>query len=90
MRYLVIGAGAVGGTIGARLHLAGRAVTLVARGEHLAAVRERGLRLATPDGEQVLDLPAVGGPDGLLLEPDCVLVLAVKSQDTAAALATWA
>ncbi|MPZ28542.1 MAG: ketopantoate reductase family protein, partial [Micromonosporaceae bacterium] len=90
MRYVVIGAGAVGGTIGARLHLAGRPVTLVARGEHLAAVRERGLRLATPDGERTLDLPAVGGPDGLVLEPDCVLVLAVKSQDTAAALATWA
>jgi len=92
MRYVVIGAGAVGGAIGGKLHQHGHRVTLVARGAHLAAIRDRGLLLATPEGEQVLDLPAVAGPAELVqpLEPDTVLVLAVKSQDTPAALAAWA
>ena len=50
MRYVIIGAGAVG-TIGVRLSQAGRDVTLVARGAHLDAVRRQGLLLAAPDGE---------------------------------------
>ena len=58
MRYIVIGAGAVGGTIGARLHQSGCDVLLVARGAHYEALRERGLRLITPDSDQVLDIPA--------------------------------
>jgi 2-dehydropantoate 2-reductase len=90
MRYVIIGAGAVGGTIGARLHQRGYPVTLVARGEHLSALRRGGLRFATRDGEQVLPIPAVAGPDPLTLEPDTVLVLTVKSQHTAAAVEAWA
>jgi ketopantoate reductase len=43
-RY-ILGAGAVGGALGGRLGLIGRDVVLVARGDHLAALRERGLRL---------------------------------------------
>ncbi|MGI5214257.1 ketopantoate reductase family protein [Plantactinospora sp. CA-290183] len=96
MRYVIIGAGAVGGTIGARLSRAGRDVTLVARGPHLAAIRERGLTLATPDGEYTARVPALGDPAGAdpdgapRLTPDTVLVLTVKSQDTEAALRSWA
>lgn len=90
MRYLIIGAGAVGGTIGALLSEAGRDVVLVARGEHLAALRDTGLRFATPRGVATLRIPAVGGPDELELQPDDVLVLGVKGQDTEAALADWA
>jgi Ketopantoate reductase len=45
MRICVYGAGAIGGFIGARLAQAGEDVTLLARGPHLAAMRERGLRL---------------------------------------------
>jgi 2-dehydropantoate 2-reductase len=89
VHYVVIGAGAVGGTIGGRLHQHGHRVTLVARGAHLAALRQRGLRLATPDGEHVLDVPVAADPADLRLEPDCVLVLAVKSQDSLAALGAW-
>ena len=48
MRYVVVGAGAVGGTIGVRLAEAGRDVVLVARGRHLDAIREHGLRLDDP------------------------------------------
>jgi len=47
---VLYGAGAVGGVIGARLHLAGHDVTLVARGDHLARIRADGLRLDTAEG----------------------------------------
>ncbi|SBT51868.1 ketopantoate reductase family protein [Micromonospora auratinigra] len=90
MRYVIIGAGAVGGTIGVRLGEAGRDVTLVARGAHLAAIREHGLTLHTPDGTLTGRLPAVAGPEDEPLPADTALVLTVKSQDTEAALATWA
>lgn len=90
MRYVVIGAGAVGGTLGGRLFEAGHDVVLVARGEHLDAIRDRGLVLETPDGSSTLPVPAVGGPDELALTDDDVLVSAVKSQDTRDVLDTWA
>jgi 2-dehydropantoate 2-reductase len=90
VRYLVIGAGGVGATIGAQLFLAGRDAVLVARGEHLAALRAHGLRYSQPTGTQTLPIPAVAGPDELELTGDDVLVLATKSQDTAAALEPWA
>ncbi|MEV5385222.1 2-dehydropantoate 2-reductase N-terminal domain-containing protein [Streptomyces sp. NPDC052721] len=91
MRYIIIGSGAVGGTVGGRLAQAGREVVLVARGPHLAALREHGLRLRVPQGELTYRLPAVDGPGPLgELRADDVLVLAVKTQDTVAALDTWA
>jgi 2-dehydropantoate 2-reductase len=90
MRYIIIGAGAVGGSIGGRLAGSGHEVVLVARGAHHAALREGGLRLTVPDGEFTYRLPTVDGPAGLgELRPDDVLVLAVKTQDTAAALQAW-
>ncbi|WBB65003.1 2-dehydropantoate 2-reductase N-terminal domain-containing protein [Micromonospora sp. WMMD812] len=89
MRYVVIGAGAVGGTIGVRLASAGYGVTLVARGAHLAAIRERGLTLRQPEQEHIARLPALDRPEGRPLPADTVLVLTVKSQDTEAALASW-
>ncbi|WP_099907498.1 ketopantoate reductase family protein [Streptomyces sp. TLI_171] len=90
MRYLILGAGAVGGTIGGRLHQAGHDVVLVARGPHLAALRADGLRLTTPDGVHRLPVPAIGGPDEIALTADDVLVLAVKTQHSAALLDRWA
>ncbi|BAJ27338.1 MULTISPECIES: 2-dehydropantoate 2-reductase N-terminal domain-containing protein [Kitasatospora] len=90
MRYLIIGAGAVGGTIGGRLHQAGHDVLLVARGPHLAALRAGGLRLTVPDGTHRLPVPAVGGPDEVELAPDDVLLLAVKTQHSTALLEQWA
>ncbi|KDN86760.1 ketopantoate reductase family protein [Kitasatospora cheerisanensis] len=90
MRYLFLGAGAVGGTIGGRLHQSGHDVVLVARGPHLAALRKDGLRLTTPDGSHLLPVPAVGGPDEIDLMPDDVLVLAVKTQHSAELLDQWA
>jgi 2-dehydropantoate 2-reductase len=90
VRYIIIGAGAVGGTIGGCLFQGGHEVVLVARGAHLDALRTRGLRLATPFGTDVLDIPAVGGPAEVELRRDDVLILATKSQDTAGLLAEWA
>lgn len=89
-RYVVVGAGAIGGSVGGRLHQAGRPVVLVARGEHLEVLRRDGLRLRTPDEDVRLRVPVVGGPDELELTTDDVLVLATKTQQAEAALRTWA
>ncbi|MEY9928195.1 2-dehydropantoate 2-reductase [Catenulispora sp. GP43] len=91
MRYIIIGAGAVGGTIGGRLAESGRDVVLVARGAHLEALQRDGLRLITPDADLRLPIPAVSGPAELgELRRDDVLVLCVKAQDTASVLNQWA
>lgn len=50
MKYVVIGAGGTGGAIGGYLTKAGKDVTLIARGAHLAAMLEKGLGFETPDG----------------------------------------
>jgi 2-dehydropantoate 2-reductase len=86
VRYVIFGAGAVGATIGARLHGAGHQVVLIARGAHLGALRRDGLRLQTPEEDRTLRLPAVGAVEDAQPGPEDVVVLAVKSQDTAAAL----
>jgi 2-dehydropantoate 2-reductase len=91
MRYVVIGAGAVGGTIGGRLAQSGHDVALVARGPHLNALQDKGLRLVTAAGVATTKIPAVNGPAALgELGADDVLVLAVKSQDTASVVREWA
>lgn len=87
MRYIVIGAGAVGGTIGARLHQGGHDVLLIARGAHYETLKSDGLRLITPEAAETLDIPAADGP--VPPRDDDVLILATKSQDTIAALAGW-
>ena len=57
--YLIAGTGGVGGSIAAFLALAGKNVTCIARGEHLAAIREHGLRLHSDlKGEHTLHVPA--------------------------------
>lgn len=87
MRYIVIGAGAVGGTIGARLFQGGHDVLLIARGAHYEALRTGGLRLITPHAVETLPVPVADGP--VETGEDDVLVLATKSQDTIAALDPW-
>jgi 2-dehydropantoate 2-reductase len=90
MRYIIVGAGGVGSTIGARLSEGGHEVVLVARGRHLEALQTHGLRLATPDGEFTHRIPAIGGPEEIELRSDDALVLAVKTQDAEGLLAQWA
>ncbi|WP_052852574.1 ketopantoate reductase family protein [Streptomyces avicenniae] len=89
-RYVVIGAGAVGGALAADLHLAGVPVVLSARGAALDAVRERGLVRTSPGGTVRVPVPVVGGPADVPLTRDDVLVLATKTQDAHATLADWA
>jgi 2-dehydropantoate 2-reductase len=86
VRYVIVGAGAVGGTVAARLADAGRAVLLVARGEHGRVIRERGLELTTPDRRIRPRIDTASSVEELRLRSDDVLVLAVKSQDTAGLL----
>ena len=51
MKIVIAGAGAIGGYIGARLARAGAEVVLFARGPHLRAMQQRGLRVVSPDGD---------------------------------------
>jgi 2-dehydropantoate 2-reductase len=50
MKFAVVGAGAIGGYLGARLSVAGHAVTFIARNRNLAAIRAQGFRLTLEDG----------------------------------------
>ena len=88
-RYVIIGAGAIGGALGARLAQAGRDAVLVARGDHLRALQSSGLRLRTPEEDVTVPVHAVGGPDELELRVDDVLVLATKTQQAPDALTAW-
>ncbi len=51
MRFAVVGAGAIGAYVGAALARGGADVTLIARGPHLAAMRERGVQVLSPRGD---------------------------------------
>lgn len=90
MRFVVVGAGAVGGVVGARLSRAGHEVVLVARGPHLDAIRADGLRVESAEGTQVVRIPAAGSPAEVDWRPDDVALLAVKSHQSADALADLA
>ena len=73
MRIVIAGAGAIGGYIGARLAKAGGDVVLFARGSHLQAMQDRGLRVVSPDGdfevrpEVTGDLNTIGRADVIFL-----------------------
>ena len=88
MRYVIVGAGAVGGSIGACLFAGGFDVTLVARGAHLAAIRDSGLRFQTPDGAETHRIPVVEHPAQAGITDQDAILLAVKTQDTSAALSS--
>jgi 2-dehydropantoate 2-reductase len=85
MRVIVLGAGGIGGTIGARLHQSGHEVALIARGAHGKMLREHGLTFVTPDERVELRIPTYATAADLTWRDDDMLVLATKSQDTEAA-----
>ena len=62
MRIAIMGAGGIGGCYGGLLAKAGFDVTLIARGAHLEAITEKGLRLVQPEGEFTVDVAATGNP----------------------------
>jgi 2-dehydropantoate 2-reductase len=80
------GAGAIGGIVGSKLHLAGHEVILIARGEHLRRIQQDGLTVRLPDGDEKLPIPAVAHPSEIEFRPGDVVMLAMKSQDTLGAL----
>ncbi|MFT5394589.1 MAG: 2-dehydropantoate 2-reductase [Gammaproteobacteria bacterium] len=86
MRFIIFGAGGVGGVIGAQLFKAKQDVVLIARGEHLRVMQTHGLRYETPFGDERLSIPAVGHPSELTFSSSDVVVLTCKSQHTVAAL----
>lgn len=90
MRFIVFGAGAIGGVLGGRLVEHGHDVVFIARGPHLDAIRANGLTVESPDGRVTLEVEAVGAPAEVSFRPDDVVVLSMKGQDTPEALAALA
>ena len=86
LRFIIYGAGGIGGTIGARLFLTGHDVLLIARGAHLEALRSEGMRFITATRDQRLRIPAVGHPSEAEISGDDVVILCVKGQQTEDAL----
>ena len=84
MRIGVMGTGGVGGYFGARLALGGADVRFVARGEHLRAMREEGLRIEGPQPMHLARVPATDDPSQV--GPVDLVLLCVKLWDTAHAL----
>jgi 2-dehydropantoate 2-reductase len=90
MRYLILGAGAIGGAIGGRLFQRGHDVVLIARGDHLRALETAGLELRDPDKTEHLKVAAVATAEIAVPRPDDVVILATKSQHSEALLADLA
>jgi 2-dehydropantoate 2-reductase len=86
VRFVVYGAGAIGGVLGGRLAEHGADVTLIARGAHLEAIRAHGLTIESPDSTVTVHVPVAATPGDAAIGHGDVVVLAMKSQDTADAL----
>lgn len=86
MRFVVLGAGAVGGVVGGRLFQSGHDVVLVERGEHGLVLASDGLALASATGVVSLRVPTTDRLNKIAWEGEEVVLLAVKSQDTEEAL----
>ena len=83
---MVLGAGAIGGTVGGLLATGGCATLLVARGAHGAALATDGLRLRTCSGDHLLRLPVADAPRAVSFQTGDVAIVATKLQDAALAL----
>lgn len=80
MKVCIFGAGAVGGHVAARLAHAGHAaVSVVARGAHLMAIREAGLLLRNDQGEQWQARPAAATDEPARLPPQDIVLVALKA-----------
>lgn len=88
-RYVIVGAGAIGGTVGGLLARSGADVVLVARGAHAQALADRGLTLRTPDGTFEIGVTAAADPAEVRLTSRDVLVFATKTQHLEDALHAW-
>jgi 2-dehydropantoate 2-reductase len=77
MKFVIAGAGAIGAYLGARMHQAGHDVSLFARGPHLRAMQERGVRVIGDAGEFTVRPPVSGSLEEI--GPADVVILGVKA-----------
>ena len=83
MKICIVGAGAIGGLLGARLAVAGEEVTLIARGSHLEAIRARGLEVMMNDGALVRAADIAATDNVRECGRQDLVVLAVKAHQIA-------
>lgn len=86
MKFCVFGAGAIGGFVGGMVARSGNDVSLIARGDHLAALQNNGLRVITPDDEFTVTPPATDNPAELGIQDIVFLSAKAHSLTTAADL----
>ncbi|MBF0280486.1 MAG: ketopantoate reductase family protein [SAR324 cluster bacterium] len=86
MRFIIYGAGGVGGVIGARLFQQGHEVILIARGAHLEKIQSKGLFFERPKESITLKIPAVGHPSEINFQKNDVVLLTMKTQHCLPAL----
>jgi 2-dehydropantoate 2-reductase len=79
MKVCIYGAGAIGGYLGVQLALAGADVSLVARGAHLAAMRESGLKLLIGDEERIIQPRCTDKPSELGIQDYIIICLKAHS-----------
>jgi 2-dehydropantoate 2-reductase len=84
MKIAIIGAGAIGGYVGAKLALAGEEVTFIVRGENLRAIREHGMRLQLADGSEQVAQDVRATDDYGAAGPQDLVILATKAHQVAA------
>jgi 2-dehydropantoate 2-reductase len=88
-RYVIIGAGAIGGTVGGVLARAGVPTVLIARGRHAEVLATEGITLKTPDGTFRTTVSTAARAGDVRLTDRDVLVFATKTQQLDAALQEW-
>jgi 2-dehydropantoate 2-reductase len=87
MKIAVIGAGAIGGLVGARLALAGEDVTFIVRGANLEAIRGNGIKLISADGESQVARDVAATNDYAQAGPQDIVILAMKAHQVEAVAA---
>lgn len=85
---VVVGAGAIGATVGALLAASGARCVLVARGAHGRAMAERGVSLRRPDGGRVVRVPVVFDVEAAEVTARDLVIVATMGHDTDAAIAS--
>jgi len=84
MKICIVGAGAIGGYLGAKLALAGEEVSLIARGPNLAAMQQNGLKLRMADGTEQVAKNVFATADMKEAGPQDLVILALKAHSVPA------
>lgn len=84
MKIAIMGTGGVGGYFGGLLAHSGQDVAFIARGEHLRAIQQHGLRVESPHGDFIV-IPAEATDDPAMVGPVDLVLMSVKGWDTASA-----